>query len=75
MIKIEFNLEQDNIYWSAEIHQLNSDILRRHILPKIRSGSYSIDFEHCEKTNSGIILSNLGHRVGSLTVFDAQSIK
>ncbi|PWI35308.1 hypothetical protein DI392_03335 [Vibrio albus] len=75
MIKIEFNLEQEHIRWFAEMHQLNSDILRRHILPKIRSGSYSIDIDYCEKTNSGIILSNLGHRVGSLTVFDTQSIK
>ncbi|EJL6926033.1 hypothetical protein NMT03_002073 [Vibrio alginolyticus] len=49
MLEIEFNLEQPQTSWNAKIHQLNGDILRRHVLPKLLSHSFMIDFEYCEK--------------------------
>ncbi len=33
MLEIEFNLHQPKTTWRAKIYQLNSDILKRHILP------------------------------------------
>ncbi len=50
MLEIEFNLHQPKTTWRAKIYQLNSDILKRHILPKLQYRSHLIDFQYCEKT-------------------------
>ncbi|EIL2910911.1 hypothetical protein LLT35_004487 [Vibrio alginolyticus] len=68
MLEIEFNLEQPQTSWNAKIHQLNGDILRRHVLPKLLPHSFMIDFEYCEKTQSGTILCDSGSKLGSFTV-------
>ncbi|MGR5067764.1 MULTISPECIES: hypothetical protein [Vibrio] len=68
MLEIEFNLTKPNISWCAKIHQLNSDILRRHILRKLQSACYLIDFKYCEKTHSGSILCDSGSKLGSFTI-------
>lgn len=68
-MKIDFHLEQENIGWRAEIHQLNSDVLKMHILPRITSTSYLLDFEYCDKTGSGKILESTGKLVGDFTVY------
>ncbi|MEZ8141390.1 hypothetical protein A1OO_22140 [Enterovibrio norvegicus FF-33] len=68
MLKIDFHLEQENASWNAEIHQLNSDVLKRHILPKITSTNRNIDFEYCDKTCSGKIIEPSGNVVGDFTV-------
>ncbi len=49
MLEIEFNLHQPKTTWRAKIYQLNSDILKRHILPKLQYRSHLIDFQYCEK--------------------------
>ncbi len=68
MLEIEFNLEQPQTTWNARIHQLNGDILRRHILPKLQSATVFIDFAYCEKTCEGSILSESGSKLGSFIV-------
>ncbi len=68
MLEIEFNLEQPHTTWNAKIHQLNSDVLRRHILPKLQSTSIFIDFVYCEKSYEGTILSESGSKLGSFIV-------
>ncbi|WP_407332111.1 hypothetical protein [Enterovibrio sp. 27052020O] len=68
MIKIDFHLEKENAFWNAEIHQLNSDVLKRHILPKITSTNRNIDFEYCDKTCLGKIIEPSGNVVGEFTV-------
>ncbi len=68
MLEIEFNLEQPQTTWNARIHQLNGDILRRHILPKLQSNSILIDFKYCEKTCEGVILSESGSELGSFII-------
>ncbi|MGR4991899.1 hypothetical protein [Vibrio sp. WZ-1] len=68
MIEIEFHLKQPDISWRANIHQLNSDILRRHILPKLQSACYLIDFKYCDKTYSGDILCDSGSKLGSFII-------
>ncbi|EPB0668677.1 hypothetical protein ACQ902_001431 [Vibrio mimicus] len=65
MIKIEFHLLKNNLHWSAKIHQLNSDILQRHILPRINSNHYPIYFNFCEIQQSGKILSDTGVELGN----------
>jgi hypothetical protein len=68
LFNIEFYLEKTDSRWSAEIHQLNSDILQRHILPKLQSNLYSIHFDFCEKSMKGDILSNDGFKLGTFEV-------
>ncbi|MDF2152957.1 hypothetical protein [Vibrio sp. CAU 1672] len=68
MIKIKFHLDNNNTTWSAEIHQLNSDILRRHILPKIQTNHHIVHFDYCELMSEGNILSSSGHRLGKFSV-------
>ncbi|PFG57809.1 hypothetical protein ATG66_0306 [Vibrio sp. ES.051] len=68
MLEIAFNLEQSHTSWKAKIHQLNGDVLRRHVLPKLHSDCYLIDFQYCEKTLSGTILCDSGSKLGSFTV-------
>ncbi|PSU07609.1 hypothetical protein C9I92_17280 [Photobacterium ganghwense] len=68
MIKVNFHLLADNKSWSAELNQLNSDILQRHIHPFIAISAYLLNFEYCEQTQSGSILSEKGLKVGIFTV-------
>ncbi|NOH99218.1 hypothetical protein [Vibrio sp. 99-70-13A1] len=68
MLKIEINLLKEDLSWVAEIRQLNSDILHRHILPKLQHTSYLIDFEFSERDNTGTILSNTGNTLGNFTI-------
>lgn len=68
MLEIEFNLEQPQTTWNARIHQLNGDILRRHVLPKLQSTSIFIDFTYCECSCEGTIMSESGAKLGSFIV-------
>ncbi|EDP59545.1 hypothetical protein [Vibrio sp. AND4] len=68
MIEIKFHLNHPDISWNAKIHQLNGDILMRHILPKLQSTRYLINFKYCEKTNSGDILCDAGSKLGSFII-------
>ncbi|MGC9402955.1 MULTISPECIES: hypothetical protein [Vibrio] len=68
MFKIEINLLNEDLSWVAEIRQLNSDILHRHILPKLQDTSYLIDFEFNDRDSTGTILSNTGSTLGHFTV-------
>ncbi|TBT30225.1 hypothetical protein D5E80_04810 [Vibrio parahaemolyticus] len=68
MLEIEFNLHRPKTTWRAKIYQLNSDILKRHILPKLQYRSHLIDFQYCEKTCSGTILCDSGSKLGSFII-------
>lgn len=68
MLDIEFILENPQTTWNARIHQLNGDILRRHILPKLQSTSIFIEFNYCEKACEGTILSESGSKLGHFIV-------
>ncbi|WP_028023550.1 hypothetical protein [Enterovibrio calviensis] len=69
MIKIDFRLHKENASWQAEIHQLNSDILKRHILPKMTSSHHDIDFEYCDQTGAGKIIAPSGNVMGGFSVY------
>ncbi|PSU10794.1 hypothetical protein C9I92_01290 [Photobacterium ganghwense] len=68
MLSIEFYLENERIRWSTKIHQLNSDILRRHILPRIYSSHYNLLFSFSEKDSQGCILSGTGTQLGTFKI-------
>ncbi len=64
MFKIMFCLQQEQLNWSAHIHQLNSDILKRHIFPKLYSKQHNLEFTFSESTQMGNILSATGVKLG-----------
>ncbi|MDK9738535.1 hypothetical protein KI655_14655 [Vibrio sp. D404a] len=68
MLKIQIDLLKENISWVTEIRQLNSDILHRHILPRLQHNSYLIDFEFNERESIGTIISESGQKLGHFTV-------
>lgn len=68
MFKIEFYLENENKHWSTEINQLNSDILRRHIYPKINANLYDLQFSYSELDSQGNILSEHGVKLGTFKI-------
>nr|WP_306439765.1 hypothetical protein [Vibrio japonicus] len=68
MFKIEFELENPNIRWSTEIHQLNSDILQRHILPKLHTNQYPLHFHFYEQSQQGDIFAKSGDKLGTFHI-------
>lgn len=64
MLKIKIDLHKEELSWVTEIRQLNSDILHRHILPKLQHNSYLIDFEFNERDSIGTIVSRNGNTLG-----------
>ncbi|ARP40596.1 hypothetical protein [Vibrio syngnathi] len=68
MLKIKIDLHKEEISWVTEIRQLNSDILHRHILPKLQHHSYLIDFEFNERESIGTIVSGNGNTLGNFTL-------
>ncbi|MEZ9909178.1 hypothetical protein AB4371_12035 [Vibrio sp. 10N.261.51.A3] len=68
MLKIKIDLHKEEISWVTEIRQLNSDILHRHILPKLQHHSYLIAFEFNERESIGTIVSGNGNTLGHFTL-------
>ena len=68
MLTIKIDLLKEELSWVTEIRQLNSDILHRHILPKLQHNSYLIDFEFNEQDNIGTIVSGNGNTLGHFTL-------
>ncbi len=68
MFQIEFCLENEQLTWSASIHQLNSDILQRHIFPKLHSKQHNLEFTFSESNMIGSILSTTGVKLGTFKV-------
>ena len=45
---VKFNMLKDEISWNALIHQLNGDILLRHVLMKGNVDNVDVQFSYCE---------------------------
>ncbi|CAK2397055.1 conserved hypothetical protein [Vibrio crassostreae] len=54
-MNITFNLFKDNLSWGGIIHQLNGDVLRRHVLVSGNVDDMNIKFSYCETTLTGSI--------------------
>ncbi|WP_046225169.1 hypothetical protein [Vibrio sp. ECSMB14106] len=68
MLTIKIDLLKEELSWITEIRQLNSDILHRHILPKLQHNGYLIDFEFNEQDSVGTIVSGNGNTLGHFTL-------
>ncbi|GGI79546.1 hypothetical protein GCM10007978_16710 [Shewanella hanedai] len=67
-MKINFNIFKGNISWNALIHQLNGDVLLRHVSMKGNLDSRNVDFAYCDETCQGKILNDENKLIGNFSV-------
>ncbi|MDD1781961.1 hypothetical protein LRP49_12350 [Enterovibrio sp. ZSDZ35] len=65
---INFKIFKNKETWNSTIHQLNSDVLARHILVKGNIDSTDLNFSFCEASGKGRIISNDSF-IGEFSVF------
>jgi hypothetical protein len=56
------------ISWDAPIHQLNSDILLRHIRLNGNVDSVDIELSYCEQTSEGDITNRNNQLIGNFSI-------
>ncbi|MGO2343967.1 hypothetical protein [Vibrio litoralis] len=67
-MKITFNLFKDNLSWNGIIHQLNGDILMRHVLVNGNVDDMNMTFSYCETTLTGSITDQHDCVIGDFSV-------
>ncbi|UGA56582.1 hypothetical protein [Vibrio sp. VB16] len=65
---VSFTMLKDEISWDAPIHQLNSDILLRHIRLNGNVDSIDIELSYCEKTCEGDITNSNNQLIGNFSI-------
>ncbi len=65
---VNFNILKGNVSWNATVHQLNSDILLRHVLMKGNVANVNIEFSYCEKTCEGDIINEDNQLIGNFSI-------
>jgi hypothetical protein len=68
LFQIKYYLHHNKTSWSATINQLNSDVLKRHILPKVNTNHFDLSFSFCEFENTGEIKSSKGMVIGTFHI-------
>ncbi|WP_245986865.1 hypothetical protein, partial [Vibrio pectenicida] len=68
LYNINFFLYHNKASWSATINQLNSDVLTRHILPRINISFFDLSFSFCETEESGKIINSQGMVLGTFSI-------
>lgn len=68
MFVIKFCLHHGEISWSSPIHQLNSDVLKRHILPRLNTSDFDLSFSFCELESAGQIKDSYGKVLGDFYI-------
>ncbi|MGL4476071.1 MAG: hypothetical protein ACRCT7_16705 [Shewanella sp.] len=63
-MRVSFNIFKNNISWDALIHQLNGDVLLRHVLVKGNVEDRDIDFIYCDETCQGQIINGDNELIG-----------
>ena len=65
---VNFNLFKDAISWKSHIHQLNSDILLRHVLMKGNVDNINLVFSYCEASCEGNIKNGDNEIIGDFSI-------
>ncbi|WP_318436262.1 hypothetical protein [Photobacterium leiognathi] len=65
---INFNV--NDVSWNAPIHQLNGDVLRRHVLINGKVDCLDLNFTYCEATEKGIITDSKNQQIGHFSIID-----
>ncbi|WED29769.1 hypothetical protein L3V77_20380 [Vibrio sp. DW001] len=65
---VSFTMLKGEISWDAPIHQLNSDILLRHIRLNGNVDSIDIELSYCEQTCEGDITNSNNQLIGNFSI-------
>ncbi|MGF1723363.1 hypothetical protein [Photobacterium nomapromontoriensis] len=65
---VNFNIFKNAVSWNAIIHQLNGDILLRHVLMKGNVDNLDINFSYCEESGEGKITNSDDTLIGNFLV-------
>ncbi|MFC1233623.1 hypothetical protein [Vibrio sp. F74] len=65
---VSFTMLKGEISWDAPIHQLNSDILLRHIRLNGNVDSVDIELSYCEQTCEGDITNSDNQLIGNFSI-------
>jgi hypothetical protein len=65
---VNFNILDSGISWKALIHQLNGDILLRHILMKGNVDDINLKLSYCEETCEGNITNSNNQLIGNFSI-------
>ncbi len=68
---VNFTLYKEEKSWSSRIHQLNDDVLLRHVHLQGKVAQRDIDFSYCERSHSGNILDSENQVIGHFNVFSS----
>lgn len=68
LFKIHYHLYSRSTSWSASLHQLNSDVLKRHVLPQLNTDDLDLHFSFCEVSESGQFQNSDGVVLGSFHI-------
>ncbi|EDQ02175.1 hypothetical protein KT99_20284 [Shewanella benthica KT99] len=66
---VNFNIFKNEISWNALIHQLNGDVLLRHILMKGNIDNRNIELSYCDETCQGKIINSENQLIGNFSIF------
>lgn len=65
---VNFNIFKDKVSWNTLIHQLNGDVLLRHVLVKGNVGNMNLKFSYCEKLCEGNIINGDNQVIGNFSI-------
>lgn len=65
---INFNILKNEKSWNVSIHQLNSDVLLRHIRMSGSVNDFDLGLSYCEKTNKGSITDSHHRTIGDFFI-------
>ncbi|NOI21552.1 hypothetical protein F0223_25535 [Vibrio coralliilyticus] len=71
---MKYYLYHNNTSWLATINQLNSDVLKRHILPRSNTHCLNLNFSFCESENTGEIRDSLDRVLGHFYIWQDEEI-
>jgi len=65
---VNFHILKGAVSWSSTIHQLNSDVLLRHIRFNSHLNEFDFDFSFCEEQGKGQVWDKNNQKVGDFSI-------
>lgn len=65
---VNFTIIKNETSWNASIHQLNSDVLLRHIRMNGSVTDFDLELSYCEMTNKGSITDSHQNTIGNFSI-------
>lgn len=65
---VNFHVLKNEVTWHAPIHQLNRDVLLRHIRMNSNVTDFDLQLSYCEKTNKGSITDSNHRTIGDFFI-------